>query len=65
MNEHELIQLGMFTNELAHLQRTYGFWLQDAEVYSLSKADPIAKIGAGSGSYCVQLLNYPVEKIVK
>lgn len=65
MNEQDLIRLGMFTQEIKQLQATYGFWLQEAEVYIPSQTDPIAKIGAGGGSYCVQLLNYPIEKIVK
>lgn len=65
MNDQDLIRLGMFTNELQNLQRTYGFWIQGAEVFIPSQTDPIARLDAGGGSYCVQLLNYPVEKTVK
>ncbi len=56
MDEQELIRLGMFACELQHLQNKYGLWVQDAEVYMASKTDPIAKIGAGSGSYCIQII---------
>jgi hypothetical protein len=57
MNDHELIALGAFVNELEHLQTKHGIWIQGAEVYTISQADPIATIGAGGGSYCVQVVN--------
>lgn len=56
MNAYELIRLDEFTQELKRLQTETGFWLQNAEVYSLAQTEPIAKIGAGGGQYCVQLL---------
>lgn len=65
MNEQDLIRLGMYINGLERLQEKYGFWIQGAELYIPSQADPIANIGAGAGSYFVQLLNYPVENAVK
>jgi hypothetical protein len=55
MNEHQLISLGMFVNELKRLHSEYGFWLQGAEVHSLAQADPIAQVCAGGGNYCVTL----------
>lgn len=55
-NEAILIGLGMFVNELEHLQTKRGIWLQGAEVYTLNQADPIATIGAGGGGYCIQMI---------
>jgi hypothetical protein len=57
MDEHELIRFGMFMNELERLREKYGFWLQSAEVYSLTQADPLAAISAGSGEYTVTIEN--------
>jgi hypothetical protein len=57
MDEQELIRLGMFTQELRRLQQEYGFWLQNAEVFSLTQADPLAKLGAGGGDYYVEILS--------
>ena len=54
-NEAILIGLGMFVNELEHLQTKHGIWLQGAEVYTLNQADPIATIGAGGGGYAIQM----------
>jgi hypothetical protein len=53
MDEHELIRLGMFVNELGRLYDKYGFWVQNAEVYMPSQADSIAMISAGGGEYTV------------
>jgi hypothetical protein len=55
MDEHELIRLGMFMNELERLREKHGFWLQSAEVYSLNQADPLATISAGGGGYTVTI----------
>lgn len=55
MDNQELIRLGMFTQELRRLQKVFGFWLQDAQVFSLTQTDPLATIGAGSGDYFIQI----------
>lgn len=56
MNEQELIRLGTFVQELRRLQKETGFWLQNAELFSITQADPLAIIGAGGGDYYVELL---------
>lgn len=63
MDEYELIRLGMFINEIDNLRVTYGFWLQNAEVFTLNQADPIANIGAGGGNYAVRLLERGIATV--
>ena len=55
-NEAVLIGLGMFVNELEHLQTKHGIWLQGAEVYTHNQTDSIATIGAGGGGYTIQMI---------
>jgi hypothetical protein len=57
VDEQELIRLGMFMNELERLRYKYGIWLQSAEVYSLTQADPLAIVSAGGGEYTVTIEN--------
>jgi hypothetical protein len=60
MNDHELIRLGMFINELQRLRDIYGFTLQSADIISPSQADPVAHICAGGGDYTVSLNKHTI-----
>jgi hypothetical protein len=56
MDDHDILRLGMFVNELQRLHDKYGYWVQNAEVYSPNQADPIATVSAGGGDYTVQMM---------
>lgn len=59
--EHDYIRLGMMVQELNMLYSKYGMWLQGAEVFTATQADPIALLSMGGGDYCVQLFDRSIE----